>query len=88
MTGGGGGHEEVVPRGERRSPVVVTILVAISLPLLMPAVVSHGERWIVAGAEAVLLVVMLVLDQQDGAPSHTCTPSMTAASSENENVAP
>lgn len=62
MTDGGGGHDDVAPRGERRSPVVITILVAISLPLLMPAVVSHRERWIVTGLEAVLLVVMLVLD--------------------------
>ena len=61
MTGTGGGHEAVA-EGERRGPVVITILVAIALPLLMPPAVSHGERWIVAGAEAVLLVVMLILD--------------------------
>lgn len=62
MTDGGGGHREVAPKGERRTAVVVTLVVAIALPLLMPAAVSHGERWIMAAAEAILLVVMLVLD--------------------------
>ncbi len=59
---GGAPAGDPIVKGERRAPVVLTILVAIALPLLMPPAVSHGERWIVAGAEAVLLVVMLVLD--------------------------
>lgn len=62
MTDGGGAQDAVVPKGERRTAVVLTLLVAIALPLLMPAAFGHDERWVMAALEAVLLVVMLVLD--------------------------
>ena len=49
-------------RGDPRAPVVITLLVAIVLPLVMPNEFSPGRGWGVAVVEAILLVAMLVTD--------------------------
>jgi hypothetical protein len=48
--------------GEPRFPVVLTLIVAMVLPLLMPEELLPGTRWLVPSIILVLLVVMLVLD--------------------------
>ncbi|MCB1004181.1 MAG: hypothetical protein KDB35_08340 [Acidimicrobiales bacterium] len=48
--------------GERRAPVVVTVLAAMALPFLMPVEVSTDRRWIAASVLGILLVAMLVMD--------------------------
>lgn len=50
------------PVGERRAPVVITVLVAMGLPFLMPAEVSTDRRWVAAAVLGVLLAAMLVMD--------------------------
>jgi hypothetical protein len=50
------------PRGEPRLPVVITLVVAMAIPLLMPDELIPGSRWIVPSIIFVLLVAMLVLD--------------------------
>ena len=42
--------------------MVITLLVAIALPFLMPSQFSPGNGWGVGGVEAILLVAMLVTD--------------------------
>jgi hypothetical protein len=49
-------------RGDPRAPVVITLLVAIALPLLMPSEFSPGNGFAASGVEAILLVAMLVTD--------------------------
>jgi len=49
-------------RGDPRAPVVITLLVAIALPLLMPSEFSPGDGFVASGIEAILLVAMLVTD--------------------------
>jgi len=49
-------------RGDPRAPVVITLLVAIALPLLMPSEFSPGDGFVASGIEASLLVAMLVTD--------------------------
>ncbi len=48
--------------GERRWPMAITLVVAIALPLLLPASISEVTRWIVPGIEALLLIALLVAD--------------------------
>jgi uncharacterized membrane protein len=42
--------------------VVITLLVAIALPFLMPSEFSPGNGWVVGGVESILLVAMLATD--------------------------
>ncbi len=49
-------------RGEPRLPVVITMVVAMAIPLLMPDELISGSRWIVPSIIFALLVAMLVLD--------------------------
>jgi hypothetical protein len=48
---------------ERRWPVVVTLVLAMVLPLLLPARFSLGPRWIVPVIDALLLVAIVVADR-------------------------
>jgi uncharacterized membrane protein len=48
--------------GEHRAPVLVTVFVALALPLLMPGEFSLGPRWLLSGLGGVLLVAMAVAD--------------------------
>ena len=63
-THGAGGPAEVEddPRGERRAPIVITMLVAMAIPHFMPPEVTSVMRWIVTGLLAALLIAMLVMD--------------------------
>jgi uncharacterized membrane protein len=49
-------------RGDPRAPVVITLLVAIALPLLMPNEFSLGKGYAFSALEAILLVAMLATD--------------------------
>ncbi len=49
-------------KGERRAPVVITVLIAMALPFGMPAPLTFGPRWIIPALLGVILVVMLVTD--------------------------
>ena len=42
--------------------MAVTLLVAISIPFLLPARFSLGPRWVVPAAEALLLLVLMLAD--------------------------
>ena len=53
---------ETKPHGEPRLPVIVTLVVAMAIPPLMPDELIPGSRWIVPSIIFVLLVAMLVLD--------------------------
>ena len=48
--------------GESRWPVVITVLVVIALPFLMPDEFSPGIVWLLPAIEGVLLVAMAVTD--------------------------
>jgi hypothetical protein len=50
------------PHGEPRLPVVITLVVAMGLPLLMPDELIPGGHWVVPSIIFLLLVAMLVLD--------------------------
>jgi uncharacterized membrane protein len=50
------------PHGEPRLPVVITLVVAMAIPFLMPDELIPASRWIVPGIILVLMVAMLVLD--------------------------
>lgn len=50
------------PRGERRLPPTLALLVAIVLPFLMPQRLSGGPRWLVPTLEAAILVGLVVAD--------------------------
>jgi hypothetical protein len=54
--------QETQQRGEKRWPMAVTLLVAMSLPFLLPPRFSLGPRWIVPALEALLLVALMVTD--------------------------
>ena len=64
----GGAHDDSAggdaddPRGERRAPIVITMLVAMAIPHFMPPEVTSVMRWIVTGLLATLLIAMLVMD--------------------------
>jgi uncharacterized membrane protein len=49
-------------RGERRLPVVVALLVAMALPILMPANFTLGPVWLIPVVEGMLLIAMLIAD--------------------------
>jgi uncharacterized membrane protein len=48
--------------GEKRWPMAVTLIVAMALPLLLPARFSLGPEWIVPALEALLLVALVIAD--------------------------
>ncbi len=50
------------PRGEKRWPMAVTLIVAMALPFLLPPKYSIGPRWIIPALEALLLVALIVAD--------------------------
>jgi hypothetical protein len=52
--------DEVI--GEKRWPMAVTVLVAIVLTVSLPAHTHHDEAYVLAGFEALLLVLMMVAD--------------------------
>ncbi len=54
---------ETAPHGEPRLPVVLTLLVAMAIPLLMPDELIPASRWLVPSIIFVLMVAMLVLDR-------------------------
>ena len=49
-------------RGEKRWPMAVTLLIAISLPFLLPPRFSLGPRWITPAVEALFLVALIIAD--------------------------
>ena len=49
-------------RGDPRAPVVITLLIAIVIPLVMPHEFSPGRGYAVASVEGILLVAMLAMD--------------------------
>jgi uncharacterized membrane protein len=49
-------------RGERRWPMAIALLVAMTLPFLLPSKYSLGLTWIIPVAEALLLVALVVAD--------------------------
>jgi hypothetical protein len=53
---------EAKVHGEPRLPVIITLVVAMAIPLLMPDELIPGSRWIVPSIIFVLMVAMLVLD--------------------------
>jgi hypothetical protein len=48
---------------ERRWPIVVTLVLAMVIPLLLPARFSLGPRWIVPVIDALLIVAVVVADR-------------------------
>jgi hypothetical protein len=50
------------PVGEKRWPMAATLVVAIALPLLLPARFSLGPRWIIPAVEAGLLLTLAFAD--------------------------
>ena len=54
--------DETEARGEPRSPLVVTLLVASAIPFLLPERLLPGPRWLFPVLILALLVTMLVLD--------------------------
>jgi uncharacterized membrane protein len=49
-------------RGEKRWPVIVTLVVAMAIPLLLPPRLSLGPKWIVPTIEALLVVALVIAD--------------------------
>jgi hypothetical protein len=49
-------------RGEKRWPMAVTLIVAITLPFLLPPKYALGPRWIIPAIEALFLVALIVAD--------------------------
>jgi len=48
--------------GEKRWPMAITLVIAMTLPFLLPPKFSVGPRWIVPMVEAMLLVALIVAD--------------------------
>ncbi len=53
---------EATPRGEKRWPMAVTLVVAMILPFLLPGQLSYLPRWFYPVLEAILLVAVVVAD--------------------------
>jgi hypothetical protein len=49
-------------RGEKRWPVIVTLVAAMALPLLLPPRFSLGPKWLVPTVEALLLLALAIAD--------------------------
>ncbi len=54
--------ESAGPRGEKRWPMAVTLVVAMALPFLLPPKYSLAPKWIIPAVEALLLVALVVAD--------------------------
>lgn len=50
-------------RAEKRWPMAITLLLAIAVPLLLPARFSLGPTWSVPAVEALLLVAIVAIDR-------------------------
>jgi uncharacterized membrane protein len=50
------------PRGEKRWPMALTLLIAMALPFLLPARFSLAPVWVIPIVEALLLVALIVAD--------------------------
>ncbi len=48
--------------GEKRWPMAITLIVAMTLPVLLPARFSLGPDWIISVIEGILLVALIVAD--------------------------
>jgi hypothetical protein len=49
-------------RGEKRWPMAVTLITAMSLPFLLPPKYAFGPKWIVPTAEGVFLIALIIAD--------------------------
>jgi hypothetical protein len=54
--------ERVAPKGEKRWPMAVTLLVAIALPFLLPSRFSLAPSWVIPVVEAMLLIALVAAD--------------------------
>jgi uncharacterized membrane protein len=54
--------DDTEARGEPRAPLVATLLVAASIPLLLPERLLPGPRWVFPALILALMTTMLVLD--------------------------
>jgi hypothetical protein len=54
--------DDTEARGEPRSPLVATLLVAATIPLLLPDPLLPGPRWLFPALIIALMSIMLVLD--------------------------
>jgi hypothetical protein len=61
LTGSEAGSADA-PRGEKRWPMALTLVVAAALPFLLPPKFSLGPRWIIPLVEILLLVTLVVAD--------------------------
>jgi hypothetical protein len=50
------------PRGEKRWPMALTLVIAMALPFLLPPRFSLGPRWIIPLVEGLLLVALVAAD--------------------------
>jgi uncharacterized membrane protein len=57
------GTGAVGARAEKRWPMAVTLVLAMAVPLLLPARFSLGPRWAVPAVEALLLVAIVAIDR-------------------------
>ena len=48
---------------EKRWPMAVTLVLALAVPLVLPARFSHGPRWAVPAVEVLLLVAIIATDR-------------------------
>jgi hypothetical protein len=49
-------------RGEKRWPVIVTLVAAMAIPFLLPPRFSLGPKWLVPTIDALLLVALVIAD--------------------------
>ena len=56
------GASESQAQGEKRWPMAITLVVAVTLPFLLPPRFSLGPRWIIPALEVLLLVALMVTD--------------------------
>ena len=54
--------EGPVPKGEKRWPMAVTLLIAIALPFLLPSRFSLAPPWVIPIVEAMLLIALIAAD--------------------------
>jgi uncharacterized membrane protein len=49
-------------RGEKRWPVIITLVAAMAIPLLLPSRFSLGPSWLAPTIEALLLIALIIAD--------------------------
>ena len=54
--------ETTMIEGEKRWPMAITLIVAMTLPLLLPTRFSLGPDWIISVIEGILLVALIMAD--------------------------